>query len=106
MNLAYSTSNSLVFSWQFCTQTVEMEICAHKQEAVIVHGEGDTSNNYIIPYNVTVKCICPQTHYWRLQKYTYEDYGLVQVFKCVKVRLMHVTHIAEKSFLRFYISVI
>lgn len=50
-----------------------------------MHGEGDTSNSYIIPYNVTVNCKCPQTHYWKLQKYTYEEHGLVQVFRCVKV---------------------
>jgi len=65
-----------------------MKICAHKQEAVIVHGKGDTNNNYIIPYNVTMNCICPQTHYWKLQKYTYEEHGLVQIFRCVKVHFV------------------
>lgn len=53
-----------------------------------MYGESDTSNNYIIPYNVTMNCICPQTHYWKLQKYTYEEHGLIQVFKCVKVHLV------------------
>ncbi|XP_032677785.1 kappa-scoloptoxin(11)-Ssd1b-like [Odontomachus brunneus] len=71
---------------KFCTQIVELETCAHKQDAVIVHGEGNTSNSYIIPYNATVNCKCPQTHYWKLQQYTYEQYGLVQVFRCVKKR--------------------
>lgn len=52
-----------------------------------MHGKGDTSNDYIIPYNVTVNCVCPQTHYWKLQKYTYEGDDLVQTFRCVKVRL-------------------
>lgn len=75
---------------------MELETCEHKEEAVIVHGEGDTSNNYIIPYNVMVKCVCPQTHYWKLQKYTYEEHGLVQVFKCVKVRFLCVVLCSKK----------
>ncbi|XP_024886401.1 uncharacterized protein LOC112463925 isoform X2 [Temnothorax curvispinosus] len=72
---------------KFCTQLMELETCAYKQEAVVVHGEGDTNNSYIIPYNVTISCICPQTHYWKLQKYTYEEHGLVQIFRCVKKRM-------------------
>lgn len=66
----------------------ELEICTHRQKAVIVYGESDLSNTYIIPYNATINCICPQTHYWKLQKYTYEEDGLIQVFKCVKVYLI------------------
>lgn len=62
-----------------------LDTCEHKQKAAIVHGESDASNNYIIPYNVTINCICPQTHYWKLKRYTYEEHGLVQVFKCAKV---------------------
>ncbi|RLU16277.1 hypothetical protein DMN91_012037 [Ooceraea biroi] len=68
-------------------KVAELETCAHRQEAATVHGEGDTSNNYIIPYNVTVNCACPQTHYWKLQRYTYAESGLVQVFKCVRKRM-------------------
>ncbi|GAB1866859.1 hypothetical protein CAJAP_07938 [Camponotus japonicus] len=84
-NSSLSLNNKSIL--KFCTQIMEeLEICAHRQEAVIVSGESDLSNNYIIPYNVTVNCICPQTHYWKLQKYTYEEYGLIQVFKCVKKR--------------------
>jgi hypothetical protein len=52
-----------------------------------VHGESDTSNDHVIPYNVTVNCACPQTHYWKLQKYTYEENSFVQVFRCVRVGL-------------------
>ncbi|XP_011687285.1 PREDICTED: uncharacterized protein LOC105449659 [Wasmannia auropunctata] len=72
---------------KFCTQLMELKVCTHKQEAVTVYGEGDTNNSYIIPYNVTINCICPQTHYWKLQKYTYEEHGLVQIFRCVKKRM-------------------
>lgn len=76
----------------------------HKQEAVIVHGEGDTSNRYIIPYNATVNCKCPQTHYWKLQKYTYEEYGLVQVFRCVKVCPAHITEYSEKKVFQYLVE--
>jgi len=77
----------VTFLSQFCTHSLaELETCAHRQEAVIVYGETDTSNSYVIPYNVTVNCACPQTHYWKLQKYTYEENGdFVQVFRCVRV---------------------
>lgn len=81
-------------------QIMELEICAHRQEAMMVYGESDTSNNYIIPYNVTINCICPQTHYWKLQKYTYEEHGLIQIFKCVKVHLVIINMI--ESIFAFY----
>lgn len=71
-----------------------LETCTRKQKAVVVYGKGDTGNNYVIPHNVTVKCVCPQTHYWKLQKYTYEEDDLVQVFRCVKVHIRyHIQHI-------------
>ncbi|XP_076281662.1 U-scoloptoxin(11)-Sm7a-like isoform X2 [Lasioglossum baleicum] len=73
---------------EFCNPTTDMDICTHKKDAVKVYGKSDRSNSYLIPYNVTFKCVCPKTHYWRLQKYTYEDDDLItQKFKCVKKRI-------------------
>ena len=71
---------------QFCVPITELNICEYNQEAINVYGKSDRNNSYLIPYNVTLKCNCPESHYWRLQKYTYlEDDFITQTFKCVKV---------------------
>ncbi|KAG7205383.1 hypothetical protein KM043_007378 [Ampulex compressa] len=70
---------------KFCRSTREMDMCKYKEKAAIVHGAGDRRNSYILPHNVTINCVCPQTHYWKLQKYRYEkDDVIVQEFKCAK----------------------
>ncbi|XP_076247398.1 uncharacterized protein LOC143187204 [Calliopsis andreniformis] len=72
---------------EFCAPITQMDVCTYKSEAIKVHGKSDTNNSYLIPYNVTLSCDCPESHYWRLQRYTYEENNLItQVFKCVKKR--------------------
>nr|XP_031843842.1 U-scoloptoxin(11)-Sm6a-like isoform X2 [Nomia melanderi] len=72
---------------EFCSPISDMDVCTHKDEAIQVHGKSDTSHSYLIPYNVTLHCTCPNSHYWRLQKYSYEDNDFItQTFKCVKKR--------------------
>ncbi|XP_015608336.1 uncharacterized protein LOC107274090 isoform X1 [Cephus cinctus] len=71
---------------KFCT--TKKTTCTHKQLAVTVYGKGNSSNAYLVPHNVTVNCLCPKTHYWKLQKYSYEENdNIIQVFRCVKQRM-------------------
>ncbi|XP_076639194.1 uncharacterized protein LOC143351513 [Colletes latitarsis] len=51
---------------EFCTPRTEINLCTYKREAIKVYGKSDKNNSYLIPYNVTSNCICPQSHYWRL----------------------------------------
>ncbi|XP_015608338.1 uncharacterized protein LOC107274090 isoform X2 [Cephus cinctus] len=74
---------------KFCT--TKKTTCTHKQLAVTVYGKGNSSNAYLVPHNVTVNCLCPKTHYWKLQKYSYEENdNIIQVFRCVKdMKILH-----------------
>ncbi|KAK2589098.1 hypothetical protein KPH14_001925 [Odynerus spinipes] len=71
---------------KFCLSVKEMETCQKKQTAAIVQGKGDTSNTYLIATNVTINCMCPISHYWKLYKYIYQNDDITQEFKCVKKR--------------------
>lgn len=73
---------------KFCTPIDDTDACIHTKVAAIIYGRGDPSNSYLIPYNATITCNCPASHYWRLQKYTYKRDGtILQEFKCVKKRM-------------------
>ncbi|XP_078040353.1 U-scoloptoxin(11)-Sm7a-like [Augochlora pura] len=72
---------------EFCNPITNMDVCTHKEEAAYVYGKSDSTNSYLIPYNITLNCVCLKSHYWRLQKYTYHDDDLItQTFRCVKKR--------------------
>nr|XP_012149419.1 PREDICTED: uncharacterized protein LOC105663650 isoform X1 [Megachile rotundata] len=73
---------------KFCSPIAEMNVCTRNEEAVQIYGKSDRNNSYLTPYNVTLHCTCPESHFWRLQKYVYEENDLiVQTFKCVKKRM-------------------
>ncbi|XP_017882126.1 uncharacterized protein LOC108626139 [Ceratina calcarata] len=75
---------------EFCISIAELDACTHTQEAIKIYGKSDRNNSYLIPQNATVNCICPESHYWRLQKYTYGNNDLItQTFKCVKKRMCY-----------------
>ncbi|XP_076174818.1 uncharacterized protein LOC143150430 [Ptiloglossa arizonensis] len=77
---------------EFCGSITEMKACTYQNEGIKVHGKSDTNNSHLIPYNVTLNCFCSQSHYWRLQKYVYDENDLItQTFKCVKKRMCN-TH--------------
>lgn len=65
---------------------LKLNICKYNQEAIEVYGKSDRNNSYLTPYNVTLNCNCPKSHYWRIQKYTYGKSNFItQTFKCIKV---------------------
>ncbi|CAL7943194.1 unnamed protein product [Xylocopa violacea] len=72
---------------EFCTPIKNLSMCTKKEEAIQVSGKSDRNNSYLIPHTVTLNCVCPQSHYWRLQKYDYKVNDFItQTFKCVKKR--------------------
>ncbi|XP_053980345.1 U-scoloptoxin(11)-Sm2a-like isoform X2 [Hylaeus volcanicus] len=77
---------------EFCTPVTEMDVCKYENEGIKVYGKSNKNNSYLIPYNVTLSCTCPQSYYWRLKKYVYEENDFItQTFKCIKERMCY-TH--------------
>ncbi|XP_057338629.1 U-scoloptoxin(11)-Ssd3a-like [Microplitis mediator] len=74
---------------KFCAPIKEKDECKPKQIAAVVRGFINDDNSHMIAHNVTVDCICPSTHYWRLKKYEYMDNQLYQSYKCSKQRICY-----------------
>ncbi|XP_076685069.1 kappa-scoloptoxin(11)-Ssd1b-like [Andrena cerasifolii] len=75
---------------EFCAPVTGIDACTYEKEAIKVYGKSDRNNSYLILHNVTVSCVCPESHYWQLQKYTYEENDLItQTFKCIKKRMCY-----------------
>lgn len=71
---------------KFCESPKKMKTCSRKETAATVHGKINEEHTEIMPRRVQVNCKCPKSHYWWLQKYTFEDDGTVaQKFRCQKV---------------------
>ncbi|XP_043274183.1 U-scoloptoxin(11)-Ssd3a-like [Venturia canescens] len=70
---------------KFCESPKDMKTCSRKETAAVVHGRIKEDHSEIMPRRIQVSCKCPRSHYWWLQKYTFDDDGSVaQSFRCQK----------------------
>ncbi|XP_044598087.1 kappa-scoloptoxin(11)-Ssd1b-like [Cotesia glomerata] len=74
---------------KFCQPITEKQVCKPRQIAAVVRGVINDENTHMIPQNVTVNCICPSTHYWRLKKYEFDENRLYQAYKCSQQRICY-----------------
>lgn len=72
-------------------------VCKQKQTSVMISGKGNANHTYMIPHKVLTMCICPSTHFWRLQANVYDDNDqLHQAFQCLKVKRSYKTNVTNK----------
>ncbi|XP_063981839.1 kappa-scoloptoxin(11)-Ssd1b-like [Diachasmimorpha longicaudata] len=72
---------------KFCEPLNHKNICKPRKTAAVVRGEVNENHQNLTAHRVRVNCYCPNTHFWHVQKYDYNDNIVYQHFRCSKQRM-------------------